>query len=162
MGFGLVVCFSAAKWSPVITRPELPPVDTSAKPASFADATSRTSEDSPGPAPTVPISPLKAVVHTAAATSTCPSIHHKEAKKVLAPKTHSNDQVANATGCEKSGVPAIDCDLSDANEEDDMWTGRDDDDVWDFIKADGEEHIGVHVARAYLCAAASIDMSCSM
>ena len=59
-------------------------------------------------------------------------------------------------------MPAIDRDLSDANEEDDVRTERDDDDVWDFIKADGEEHIGAHVARAYSRAAASIDMSCSM
>ena len=108
----------------------------------------------------MPISPLKAVARTAAATSTGPSIHDKEAKKVPAPKTHSNDQ--NATGCKKSGVPALDQDLSDANEVDDMRTERDDDDVWDFIKADGEEHIGAHVARAYSRAAASIDMSCSM
>ena len=59
-------------------------------------------------------------------------------------------------------MPALDQDLSDANEVDDMRTERDDDDVWDFIKADGEEHIGAHVARAYSHAAASIDMSCSM
>ena len=128
--------------SPVITRPELPHVDTSAKPATFADATPRASEDSPGPAPTVPISPLKAVAHAAAAASTGPDIHHKETKKVPAPKTHAQRPSRQRNRREKSGVPALDRDLSDANEEDDVRTERDDDDDWDFIEADGEERNG--------------------
>ena len=128
-----------AKRSPIVTRPELPPVDTSAKPATFADATPRASEDSPGPAPTVPISPLKAVAHAAAAASTGPDIHHKETKKVPVPKTHAQRPSRQRNRREKSGVPALDRDLSDANEEDDVRTERDDDDDWDFIEADGVE-----------------------
>ena len=128
-----------AKRSPVITGPELPPVDTSAKPATFADATPRASEDSPGPPPTVPISPLKAVAHAAAAASTGPNIHHKETKKVPVPKTHAQRPNRQRNRREKSGVPALDRDLSDANEEDDVRTERDDDDDWNFIEADGFE-----------------------
>ena len=128
------------KRSPVITGPELPPVNTSAKSATFADATPRTSEDSPGPAPTVPISPLKAVAHAAAAASTSPKIHHKETKKVPVPKTHAQRPSRQRNRREKSGVPALDRDLSDANEEeDDVRTERDDDDDWNFIEADAVE-----------------------
>jgi serum/glucocorticoid-regulated kinase 2 len=133
------------KRSPVITRPELPPVDTSAQPASFTDATPRASEDSsaPAPAPTVPISPLKAVAHAAAAASSGPDIHHKETKKVPAPKSHVQRPSRQRNRREKSGVPALDRDLSDANEEDDVRTERDDDDNdWDFIEADGEDRNG--------------------
>ncbi|KAF8267389.1 hypothetical protein EI94DRAFT_1801728 [Lactarius quietus] len=128
-----------AKRSPVTTRPELPPVDTSAKPGSFADATPRASEDAPGPAPSVPISPVKAVARAAAAAaSTSPDIHHKEPKKASAPKTRRQRNRR-----EKSGVPALDRDLSDANEEDDVRTERDEeDDEWDFIEADGEDRNG--------------------
>lgn len=132
-----------AKRSPIVTRPDLPPVDTSAQPASFTDATPRASEDSPAPAPTVPVSPLKAVAHAAAAASSGPDIHHKETKKVPAPKSHvqrPSRQQRNRR--EKSGVPALDRDLSDANEEDDVRTERDDDDDWDFIEADGEDRNG--------------------
>jgi hypothetical protein len=68
--------------------PELPPVDTSAKPNSFADATPRASEDASGRAPTVPISPVKAVDHAAAAASNSPDTHHKKIKKVSVAKSH--------------------------------------------------------------------------
>ncbi|KAH8993953.1 hypothetical protein EDB92DRAFT_1978112 [Lactarius akahatsu] len=129
--------------SPVSTRPELPPVDTSAKPASFTDATPRASEDAPGPAPSVPISPLKAVASAAAAASTGPDIHHKEPKKAPVSKPHGQrSSRQQRSRREKSGVPALDRDLSDANEEDDVRTERDDDDEWDFIEADGEERNG--------------------
>ncbi|KAI9429615.1 hypothetical protein BJY52DRAFT_1352429 [Lactarius psammicola] len=118
-----------AKRSPVSTRPELPPVDTSAKPASFTDATPRASEDAP-------------VAEAAAAASTGPDIHHKEPKKAPAPKPHGQLSSRQRNRREKSGVPALDRDLSDANEEDDVRTERDDDDEWDFIEADGEERNG--------------------
>ncbi len=131
-----------AKRSPVVTRPELPPVDTTAKPASFTDATPRASEDAPGPAPTVPISPVKAVAKAAAAASTGPDIHHKEPKKAPASKPHGQRSNRQRNRREKSGVPALDRDLSDANEEEDVRTERDDDDEWDFIEADGEERNG--------------------
>ena len=124
-----------AKRSPVVTRPELPPIDT------FADATPRVSEDSHGHAPSVLISPIKAVAHAAAAASTGPDIHHKETKKVPAPKTHVQRPSRQRNRREKSGVPALDRDLSDANEEDDVQTERDEED-WDFIEGDGEERNG--------------------
>ncbi|KAH9070725.1 hypothetical protein EDB83DRAFT_2221807 [Lactarius deliciosus] len=132
-----------AQQSPVSTRPELPPVDTSAKPASFTDATPRASEDAPGPAPSVPISPLKAVASAAAAASTGPDIHRKEPKKAPVSKPHGQrSSRQQRSRREKSGVPALDRDLSDANEEEDVRTERDDDDEWDFIEADGEERNG--------------------
>ena len=131
-----------AKRSPVTARPELPPVDTSAKPAPFADATPRASEDAPGPAPTVPISPVKAVAHAAAVASMGPDIHRKEPKKVAASKPHGQRSNRQRNRREKSGVPALDRDLSDANDEDDVRTERDDDDDWDFIEADGEDRNG--------------------
>ncbi|KAH8987732.1 kinase-like protein [Lactarius hatsudake] len=132
-----------AQRSPVSTRPELPPVDTSAKPASFTDATPRASEDAPGPVPSVPISPLKAVASAAAAASTGPDIHHKEPKKAPVSKPHGQrSSRQQRSRREKSGVPALDRDLSDANEEEDVRTERDDDDEWDFIEADGEERNG--------------------
>ena len=127
-----------AKRSPVTTRPELPPVDTSAKPASFTDATPRASEDAPTPAPTVPISPVKAVARAAAAASTGPDVHHKETKKVPAPKSHTQRPSRQRNRREKSGVPALDFDLS----EDDVRTERDEDDDWDFVEAVGEERNG--------------------
>ncbi|KAH9058266.1 hypothetical protein EDB87DRAFT_1564166 [Lactarius vividus] len=132
-----------AQRSPVSTRPELPPVDTSTKPASFTDATPRASEDAPGPVPSVPISPLKAVASAAAAASTGPDIHHKEPKKAPVSKPHGQrSSRQQRSRREKSGVPALDRDLSDANEEEDVRTERDDDDEWDFIEADGEDRNG--------------------
>jgi serum/glucocorticoid-regulated kinase 2 len=131
-----------AKRSPVVIRPELPPVDTSAKPASFADATPRASEDAPGPAPSVPISPVKAVAHAAAVASNGPDIHYKEIKKVSVAKSHAQRPSRQRNRREKSGVPALDRDLSDANEEDDVRTEREEDDEWAFIEADGEERNG--------------------
>jgi len=130
---------SPAKRSPVLTRPELPPVDTSAKPATFTDATPRASEDASGPAPR---SPIKAVADAAAAASTGPDIHHKESKKVSGSKTHGQRPSRQRNRREKSGVPALDRDLSDANDEDDVRTEREEDDEWDFIEADGEDRNG--------------------
>ncbi|KAI9444542.1 hypothetical protein H4582DRAFT_2108450 [Lactarius indigo] len=110
--------------------PSTPPAQRSpvAKPPSFTDATPRASEDAPGPAPSVPISPLKAVAEAAAAASSGPDIHYKEPKKAPTSKPHGQrSSRQQRSRREKSGVPALDRDLSDANEEDD----------WDFIEADG-------------------------
>jgi serum/glucocorticoid-regulated kinase 2 len=133
---------SPAKKSPLTHRPELPPVDTTAKPVSIADATPRASEDVPAPAPRPPPSPVKAVAYAAAAASTGPDIHRKESKKAPASKPHGQRPNRQRTRREKSGVPALDRDLSDANDEYDVRTERDDDDDWDFIEADGEDRNG--------------------
>ncbi|KAI9434268.1 hypothetical protein BJY52DRAFT_1231244 [Lactarius psammicola] len=85
---------------------------------------------------------LPAVAEAAAAASTGPDIHHKEPKKATAPKPHGQRSSRQRNRREKSGVPALDRDLSDANEEEDVRTERDDDDEWDFIEADGEERNG--------------------
>ena len=137
-----------AKRSPVSIRPELPPVDTTARPASFIDATPRASEDSPAPAPTVPISPIKAVAHAAAVASQGPDVHHKESKKASASKSHGQRSSRQRNRREKSGVPALDRDLSDVNDEDDVRTERDEDD-WDFIEAAGEERNGARGASLF-------------
>lgn len=133
-----------AKRSPLTLKPELPPVDSSVQ-SSIADATPRASEDAPITAPRPPVSPVKSVANAAAvAASTNPDIHHKEPKKAPAPKSHGQRPNRQRTRREKSGVPALDRDLSDANDEDDVRTERDEeDDDWDFIEAaDGEERNG--------------------
>jgi serum/glucocorticoid-regulated kinase 2 len=139
---------SPPKKSPLAHRPELPPVDTTAKPASVADATPRASEDAPAPA-VRPISPVKAVAEAAAAASTGPDIHHKELKKAPVPKPHGQRPNRQRTRREKSGVPALDRDLSDANDEDDVRTERDEDDDWDFIEADGEDRNGARIPSLF-------------
>ena len=101
-------------------------------------------------APTVPISPLKAVAHAAAAASTGPDIHHKETKKVPAPKTHEQRPNRQRNCHEKSGVPALDRDLPAVKEKDDVRTERDDDDYWDLIEADSEEHNNAHGTNLFL------------
>jgi serum/glucocorticoid-regulated kinase 2 len=130
------------KKSPLIRRPELPPVDTSAKPALVADVTPRASEDVPASVPRPPASPVKAVAEAAAAASTGPDIHRKELKKVPISKPHGQRPNRQRTRREKSGVPALDRDLSDANDDDEVRTERDEDDDWDFIEADGEDRNG--------------------
>ena len=107
-----------AKRSPLVSKPELPPVDTNLKPASVADATPRASEETTAPISRPPTTPIKAVADAAAAASTGPGIHHKEQKKAPAPKPHGQRQKRNRR--EKSGVPALDRDLSDANDEDEI------------------------------------------
>ncbi|KAI0275351.1 hypothetical protein BC834DRAFT_852429 [Gloeopeniophorella convolvens] len=130
-----------AKQSPVATRPELPPVDTSVKPpAPVADATPRASEDIP--TPMTPPSPIKAAAEAAAAASNGPDIHRKEAKKVPAPKTHAQRPSRQRNRREKSGVPALDRDLSDANDDDVRMERDEEDEDWDFIEADGEDRNG--------------------
>ena len=122
-----------AKRSPLTLKPELPPVDTNIKPGSVTDATPRASEDLPVPASKPPPSPVKAAAEAAAAASTGPDIHHKELKKASAPKQHAQRSSRNHNRREKSGIPELDRDILDANDEDE----------WDFIEADGEESNGV-------------------
>ena len=130
-----------AKRSPLTLKPELPPVDTIMKPASVADATPRASEDLP--APSKPLSsPVKAAAKAAAAASTGPDIHHKDLKKAQAPKSHAQRPSRQRNRREKSGIPELDADFPDTNDEDDVRTAHDEDD-WDFIEADGEESYGV-------------------
>ncbi|KAI0299851.1 hypothetical protein BC826DRAFT_993729 [Russula brevipes] len=131
-----------AKRSPRILKPELPPVDTTVQPSSVADATPRASEDTVASAPRPPASPIKAVADAAAAASTGPDIHRKESKRASAPKSHTQRPSRQRNRREKSGVPALDRDLSDANDEDDVRTERDEDDDWDFIEAAGEDRNG--------------------
>jgi len=134
---------STPKRSPLVIRPELPPVDTTVQFTTLVDATPRASEDVPAPTSKPPISPVKAVAEAAAKASTGPDSHHKEPKKAPPPKPHGQRPVRQRTRREKSGVPALDRDLSDANDEDDARTERDEeDDEWDFIEADGEDRNG--------------------
>ena len=70
-----------AKGSPLILKPKLPPVNTTMKPTSVADATPRTNEDFPSHSSKPPISPVKAVaeaVAAALAASTGPGFQYKE------------------------------------------------------------------------------------
>jgi hypothetical protein len=133
-----------AKRSPLTHKPELPPVDTTIKPTSVADATPRASEDVPAPAPKPPTSPVKAVAKAAAAASTGPDIHHKESKKASVSKSHAQRPSRQRNRREKSGIPELDGDLLDTNDEDEVRTAHDEgEDDWDFIEADGEESYGV-------------------
>jgi serum/glucocorticoid-regulated kinase 2 len=130
-----------AKRSPLAAKRDLPPVDTNLNPASIADATPRASEETAAPTSRPPTTPIKAVADAAAAASMGPDIHRKEQKKGPAPKPHGPR--SKRTRREKSGVPALDRDLSDANDEDEVRTERDEeDDDWDFIEADGEDRNG--------------------
>ena len=132
-----------AKRSPLTHKPELPPVDTNIKSASVTDATPRASEDIPATTVKPPPSPVKAAAEAAAAASTGPDIHHKELKKASAPKQHGQRSSRQRNRREKSGIPELDGDIADTNDEDDVRTPHDEDD-WDFIEADGEEHNGVN------------------
>jgi hypothetical protein len=129
-----------ASRSPLSHKPELPPVDTNFKPASIADATPRASEETTAPVSRQPTTPVKAAADAAAAASMGPDIHHKELKKATTSKSHGQRSNRQRTRREKSGVPALDRDLSDANDDDEVRTERDEeDDDWDFIEADGGE-----------------------
>jgi serum/glucocorticoid-regulated kinase 2 len=71
-------------------------------------------------------------------------IHHKEHKKASVLKPHGQRSNRQRNRHEKSGVPALDRDLSDANDEDKVRTERDEEvEDWDFIEDDGEERSGV-------------------
>jgi hypothetical protein len=73
--------------------------------------------------------------------STGPDIHHKEQKKPSAPKSRGQGPKRNRR--EKSGVPALDRDLSNGNDDDEVRTERgEEDEDWDFLQAGGEERNG--------------------
>jgi serum/glucocorticoid-regulated kinase 2 len=92
-------------------KPELSPIETTVKPASVADATSRAREDIPACASKPPISPVKAATEAA---STGPNNHHKE-----------------------SDLSELDGDLPDTNDGDDVRAVHDEgEDDWYFIEAD--------------------------
>jgi serine/threonine protein kinase len=141
-----------AKQSPKTHKPELPPVDTTMKPALVTDATPRASEDIPAPASKPPISPVKATAQAAAAASSGPDIHRKEPKKAPGPKLHGQRSSRQRNRREKSGIPELD---GDTNDEDDVRTTHDEgEDDWDIIEADGEDRNGVRgpslFARGYV------------
>jgi hypothetical protein len=72
---------------------------------------------------------------------TGPDIHHKEKKKPSASKPRGRRPKRNRR--EKSGVPALYRDLSDANDESDVRTAPDEEEEdWDVFEADGEERNG--------------------
>jgi serum/glucocorticoid-regulated kinase 2 len=135
-----------AKRSPLTHKPELTPVDTNIKPPSIADATPRASEDISAPASKPPPSPVKAAAEAAAAASTGPDIHRKELKKASTSKQHGQRPSRQRNRREKSGIPELDGDIPDTNDEDELRTPHDEDD-WDFIEADGEESNGVNGIR---------------
>ncbi|KAH9988915.1 hypothetical protein BJV77DRAFT_1061334 [Russula vinacea] len=130
-----------AKRSPLTVKPELPPVDTTMKPALVTDATPRASEDIPVPASKPPISPVKAAAQAAAAASSGPDIHHKELKKASGHKQHGQRSSRHRNRREKSGIPELD---GDTNDEDDVRMTHDEgDDDWDMVEAVGEDRNGV-------------------
>ncbi|KAI0319479.1 hypothetical protein OF83DRAFT_1170172 [Amylostereum chailletii] len=115
-----------------------------AQPTIITDLPPRVSEEAPAPPPKPPSSPSSKAnalaAAAAAAAANNPDIHRKEIKKTAVAKPVSRKQRNRR---EKSGVPYLDRDLSDANEEDEVPTERDDeDDDWDFIEADGEDRNG--------------------
>jgi serum/glucocorticoid-regulated kinase 2 len=141
-----------AKRSPLTVKPELPPVDTTMKPALVTDATPRASEDIPVPASKPPISPVKAAAQAAAAASSGPDIHHKELKKASGHKQHGQRSSRHRNRREKSGIPELD---GDTNDEDDVRMTHDEgDDDWDMVEAVGEDRNGVRgpslFARGYV------------
>jgi hypothetical protein len=99
----------------------LPPVDTTNKPTSVADVTPRAREDIPAtataPALKPPTSPVKAVAKAAASSSTGPDIHHKESKKASVPKSHAQRSGRQRSRREKSGIPELDADLVETDDE---------------------------------------------
>ncbi|KAI0042540.1 hypothetical protein FA95DRAFT_559895 [Auriscalpium vulgare] len=97
------------------------------------------------PSPITPKSPSKGAALTAiasaaaAATASAPAdVRVKEPKKAAKPSRPP--RVRNRR--EKSGVPALDRDLSDVNDEDVATERDEEDDEWDFIEADGEDRNG--------------------
>jgi len=135
-----------AKRGPLVRRPELPPIDTTINPASVADVTPRASGGTTTSVFRARMIPVKAVAGPAADASTGPDIHHKEPKGVPASEWQGRRSNRQRTRREKSGIPALDRDLSDANDEDEVRTVRNEENEgWDLIEADGgggEERYG--------------------
>jgi len=135
-----------AKRGPLARRPELPPIDTTLNPASVAGVTPRASEGTTTPVSRARMIPVKTVADAAAAASIGPDIHHKVPKKVPASKSQGQRSNRQRTRREKSGIPALDRDVSDANDEDEVrMLPNEENEGWDFIEADGgggEERYG--------------------
>ena len=130
-----------AKQSPLVLKPELPPVNTTMKPTSVADSPLHISEDLPSHFSKLCISPVKAVTEAAAA-STGPGIHYKDLKKAPAPKSHG--QWPQRNRCEKSRISELDGNLPDTDDGDDVRMVHNAlEDNWDFIEADGKDSYGV-------------------
>jgi hypothetical protein len=134
-----------AKRNPLARKPELPPVDTTINPPSV-DVTACAIERTTSSVSRARTIQVKAVADAAASASTGPDIHHKKPKNDLAPKSQGHRSNRQRTLRGKSGIPALGRDLSDANNEDEVWLERDgEDEDWDFIEADGgggEERYG--------------------
>jgi hypothetical protein len=129
---------SPSRQSSFIVKSKLPSVNTPQ--ASATDHTPRASEESIPPTSRPPTSPVKAVAEAAAAASMGSDIHHKEHKKASSPKPHGQRSNRQRNRREKSGVPALDRDLSDANDEDEVRAECDEEDEdWDFLDAYGED-----------------------
>ena len=108
------------------------------------DVTGRSIEDIPALASEPPISAIKAIAEAAAAAaSTSPDIRHKESKRASVPKPHGQRSSRQRNRRGKSGIPQLDDDLPNTNNDNDMRTYDEGEEGWDFIEADGEESYGV-------------------
>ena len=107
------------------------------------DVTGRSIEDIPALASEPPISAIKAIAEAAAAASTSPDIRHKESKRASVPKPHGQRSSRQRNRRGKSGIPQLDDDLPNTNNNNDMRTYDEGEEDWDFIEADGEESYGV-------------------
>ena len=126
-----------SKRSSLAVKPELPQIDTILKPVSVADATPRGGNETTVPTSRLPTIPVKAVADAAAAASTGPVIHRKGPKKVLAPKPHAQRPNRQRIRRKKPGEAVLVLGISDASDEDEVRTERDEEEG--FIEADGEE-----------------------
>ncbi|KAA1478095.1 kinase-like protein [Dentipellis sp. KUC8613] len=121
------------------TPSEPAPVDA-AKPTVKIDTSARAKTDKP--VPQTPKSPVAAAA-AAAAALTIAEEKRKDPKKPVTTKAPNRNPRPTRNRREKSGVPALDRDLSDANDEDEAPTEREEeDDDWDFIEAAGEDRNG--------------------
>ncbi|THH18633.1 hypothetical protein EW146_g2400 [Bondarzewia mesenterica] len=122
----------------IATPPEQPRAVPAETPAEVITPTPRSSED----VPRTPQSPVKQLPPEPAP----PEVPRKESRKAIAPTKPSAIRPSSGRAGrrrEKSGIPALDRDLSDAPEEDEAGTEREEDeDDWDFIEADGEDRNG--------------------
>ncbi|KAI6133719.1 hypothetical protein EV401DRAFT_2064725 [Pisolithus croceorrhizus] len=120
---------------PSSVPPEEKPASLAPVPSSEGLATPRTSKETPIIA--IPASPKESA----------PPLPAKDGKtktaRIAAPAAKTNARTARGRR-EKSGVPALDCFLSDGPDADGESTEKDDDDDdWDFIEAgDGEDRNG--------------------
>ncbi|TFY73598.1 hypothetical protein EWM64_g10414, partial [Hericium alpestre] len=111
-----------------------------AKPSVRIDTSARAPTDKK--LPQTPKSPTTvAETAAAAAARSIAEEKRKDPKKtVVTTKAPNRPARATRNRREKSGIPALDRDLSDTNEDDEAPTEREDEDEdWDFIEADGED-----------------------